>query len=75
MSKIDYDTATLTITCFRKHLLLDSKYYLYVLPNLLVLASVYIFFIVRILNNKIQNIKYHCLWLQKLFGKQDKKVQ
>ncbi|CAD8068133.1 unnamed protein product [Paramecium sonneborni] len=48
MQQINYDEALLTFQCQRKHLIIDSKYNVYLLPQTLILAS----------NPKQQNPKY-----------------
>ncbi|CAD8058056.1 unnamed protein product [Paramecium sonneborni] len=48
MQPINYDQVLLTFQCSRKHLIIDSKYHVYLLPNTLILSS----------NPKQQNPKY-----------------
>ncbi|CAD8141470.1 unnamed protein product [Paramecium octaurelia] len=48
MQQINYEQVLLTFQCSRKHLVIDSKYYVYLLPKTLILSS----------NPKQQNPKY-----------------
>ncbi|CAD8147446.1 unnamed protein product [Paramecium pentaurelia] len=48
MQQINYDQVLLTFQCSRKHLVIDSKYYVYLLPKALILSR----------NPKQQNPKY-----------------
>ncbi|CAD8059983.1 unnamed protein product [Paramecium sonneborni] len=48
MQPINYDQVLITFQCSRKHLVIDSKYYVYMLPKILILSS----------NPKQQNPKY-----------------
>ncbi|CAD8076412.1 unnamed protein product [Paramecium sonneborni] len=39
MKTINYDQTILTVSCYRKHMILDTKYYVQVLPNQLILSN------------------------------------
>ncbi|CAD8144985.1 unnamed protein product [Paramecium pentaurelia] len=39
MKAINYDQTILTVSCYRKHMIIDTKYYAQVLPNQLILSS------------------------------------
>ncbi|CAD8103710.1 unnamed protein product [Paramecium sonneborni] len=48
MQQINYDQVLFTFQCYRKHLIIDSKYHVYLLPQTLILTS----------NPKQENPKY-----------------